>query len=121
MMFFVQLFLVLLYILRKCLAFSLGALQLYCSTMKTVTIANLPPVLSGESFQCVFGDLGSGELTPLSGNMYSCRVPNIPSFTGEGEGGGGLVDIILPATWFSPWQVAKTSACMTAHFELFQS
>ena len=56
-----------------------------------MTINNLPPVLSGESFQCVFGDLGSGELTPLSGNMYSCRVPNIPSFTGEGEGvcGGG--------------------------------
>jgi plexin A len=48
-----------------------------------VTITNLPPDLSGESFQCVFGPLGSGELTPLNGNMYSCRVPNITSFTGE--------------------------------------
>ena len=57
----------------------------YFSPLQTVTINNLPPVLSGESFQCVFRDLGSGELTTLSSIMHSCRVPNIPSFTGEGE------------------------------------
>ena len=50
-----------------------------------MTITNLPSSLSGESFQCVFGGFGSGELTTVSGDMFSCSVPNIPSFVGEGE------------------------------------
>ena len=67
----------------------------------------------------MFGDLGSGELTPLSGNMYSCRVPNIPSFTGEG--GGVCSGNILPAMWSSCklkltlhniMMISLTSACM---------
>ena len=49
-----------------------------------MTITNLPSSLSVESFQCVFGDFGSGELTAVSGDMFSCSVPNIPSFVGEG-------------------------------------
>ena len=50
-----------------------------------MTITNLPSPLSGESFQCVFGGFGSGELTTVSGDMFSCSVPNIPSFVGTGE------------------------------------
>ena len=49
-----------------------------------MTVTNLPSSLSGESFQCVFGGFGSGELTAVSGDMFSCSVPNIPSFVGEG-------------------------------------
>ena len=49
-----------------------------------MTITNLPSSLSGESFQCVFGGFGSGELTTVSGDMFSCSVPNIQSFVGEG-------------------------------------
>ena len=49
-----------------------------------MTITNLPSSLSGESFQCVFGGFGSGELTTVSGDMFSCSVPNIPPFVGEG-------------------------------------
>ena len=52
--------------------------------MQTVTVTNLPSNLSGESFQCVFGGFGSGELTNISGDMFSCSVPNISSFVGEG-------------------------------------
>ena len=54
------------------------------SLMQTVTITNLPGNLSGESFQCVFGGFGSGELSTVSGDMFFCSVPNIPSFVGEG-------------------------------------
>ena len=49
-----------------------------------MTITNLPSNLSGESFQCVFGGFGSGELTTVSGDLFSCSVPKIPSFVGEG-------------------------------------
>ena len=49
-------------------------------------MANLPPLLSGESYQCVFDSVGSGDLTLISGDMYSCEVPNIPQFTQEMEG-----------------------------------
>ena len=49
-----------------------------------MTITNLPSSLSGESFQCVFGGFGSGELTIVSEDLFSCSVPNIPSFMGEG-------------------------------------
>ena len=47
-----------------------------------MTITNFPSPLSGESFQCVFGGFGSGELTAVRGDMLSCSVPNIPSFVG---------------------------------------
>ena len=49
-----------------------------------MTITNLPSPLSGESFQCVSDGFGSGELTTVSGDMFSCSVPNIPYFVGEG-------------------------------------
>ena len=48
-----------------------------------MTITNLPSSLSGESFQCVFGGFGSGKLTTVGGDMFSCSVPNIPSFVGK--------------------------------------
>ena len=49
-------------------------------------MANLPSLLTGESYQCVFGSVGSGDLTLISGDMYLCEVPNIPQFTQEMEG-----------------------------------
>ena len=50
-----------------------------------MTITNLPSPLPGESFQCVFGGFGSGDLTAVSGDMFSCNVPNVPSLVGGGE------------------------------------
>ena len=58
----------------------------YYLTVQEVIVTNLPPLLSGESYQCVFGSVGSGDLTLISGDMYSCEVPNIPQFTQEMEG-----------------------------------
>ena len=49
-----------------------------------MAITSLPNPLPGESFQCVFGGFGSGELTTVSGDMFSCGVPNLPFFVGEG-------------------------------------
>ena len=54
--------------------------------VQEIIVANLPPLLSGESYQCVFGSVGSGDLTLISGDMYSCEVPDIPQFTQEMEG-----------------------------------
>ena len=57
-------------------------------------LSNLPPLLNNlpaplisdsEFFQCVFGGFGSGNLTAVSGDIYSCVVPQIPLFQNEGE------------------------------------
>ena len=58
----------------------------YCLLVQEIIVANLPPLLSGESYQCVFDGVGSGDLTLTSGDMYSCEVPDIPQFTQELEG-----------------------------------
>ena len=52
-----------------------------------ITLSNLPPPLTSDSefFQCVFGGFGSGNLTAISGDIYSCVVPQIPLFQDEGE------------------------------------
>ena len=38
--------------------------------VQEIIVANLPPLLTGESYQCVFGSVGSGDLTLISGDMY---------------------------------------------------
>ena len=52
-------------------------------------MSNLPPPLTttsgSEFYQCVFGRFGSGNLTAISGDMYSCDVPQILPFQDEGE------------------------------------
>ena len=54
--------------------------------VQEIIVANLLPLLTGESYQFVFGSVGSGNLTLISGDMYSCEVPNISQFTQEMEG-----------------------------------
>ena len=66
-----------------------------------MTITNLPSPLSGEFFQCVFGGFGSGELTTVGGDMFSCSVPNIPSFVGEGGYSSMYTECILYPVYYT--------------------
>ena len=78
-----------------------------------MTITNLPSPLSGESFQCVFGSFGSGELTTVSGDMFSCSVPSIPSFVGEGEHSSIFTGWIC--SMYSIIAVCAYTQCMNIH------
>ena len=83
--------------------------------MQTVNITNLPSPLSGESFQCVFGGFGSGELTMVGGDMFSktCSVPSIPSFVGVGEHSSIFTGCIC--SMYSIIAVCTYTQCMNIH------
>ena len=68
-------------------------------------MANLPPLLSGESYQCVFDSVGSGNLTLISGDMYSCEVPDIPQFQQGMEG----------------WSLYQTACCVSVPLGAYMS
>ena len=100
-----------------------------------MTITNLPSNLSGESFQCVFGGFGSGELTTdggfgsgelttlsgfgsgeltmVDGDMFSCSVPNIPPFVGEGEHSSIFTECICSK--YSIIALCTYTRCMNIH------
>jgi plexin A len=52
----------------------------------SVTLTNLPAAIVGEVFTCEFSGIGTGALTSNGGDSYTCAVPPIVPFPGDGPG-----------------------------------
>ena len=53
----------------------------------------------------MFDSVGSGDLTLISGDMYSCEVPDIPQFTQGMEG----------------WSLYQTACCVSVPLGAYMS
>ena len=76
---------------------------------QNITLRNLPAPLASdlEFFHCVFGRFGSGNLTAINGDTYSCDVPQIALFQDEG--------MSFTHTTYTCMQVALISVDFSLH------